>query len=109
MSRQWPFVAAFLGSGVILLLPAPDLPQGPEVSDKFIHGVIFAVLLLTGWFARFLLPRLFLALVAWAAATEILQAVLPFNRTGDVLDWAADVVGLTVALVVVLALERVRQ
>jgi VanZ family protein len=50
-----------------------------------------------------------LALAAYAAATEALQAVLPVGRDAAVLDLVADLAGVLLALPVLALLSRARR
>jgi VanZ family protein len=95
---QGPFAAAVLFSLVVLFTPGPATPSVHPGVDKFIHLGLFAVLALTG--RRAGLPPVGLAcgLVAYAAVSEVLQAVLPIGRDGEVLDAVADSVGVSLAL-----------
>ncbi len=47
-----------------------------------------------------------LGLAAYAAVTEILQATLPINRDGNVLDFLADAVGIGIGLLLSLTATR---
>jgi len=81
----------------MFLTPGDDVPQGGP-DDKVVHALIFAVLTVSGrWAAVPSLP-LAVGLAAYAAVTEILQAVLPIDRHGDVRDLVADVCGVAVGL-----------
>jgi VanZ family protein len=55
-----------------------------------VHAGLFAALAVT---TRLRFGRGLWAVVAYAAVSEVLQAVLPISRDGDVLDAAADVAG----------------
>jgi VanZ family protein len=94
-----------------LLLTATHLPSTtigrPSVGDKFVHFGGYAILtlcVLAAWelTIRFLEPKHYFAV--WMAGTlcaavdEITQ--VPVGRTGDVNDWAADVLGIVAALIV---------
>jgi len=82
---------------VLCLLPTQDLPD-PGTGDRFEHTAAWFILTLSG---LVLAPRRRLAIPAFALAfgviVEILQAVTPFGRHGDLADLAADVVGITLA------------
>ena len=58
-----------------------------------------AVLALTGLRAGVPTVRLACGLGAYAAVSEVLQAVLPIGRDGEVLDAVADSLGVGLALV----------
>lgn len=112
MRQRWevaPFWGVFVLSLVSFLTPGPDLPAGPDISDKVEHAAIFAVLALTGRLAGFAVRPLLAALVAYAVTSEILQAVLPIHRDGDWRDVVADVTGAVLALLLLALLGRVRK
>ena len=96
---QGPFAAAVLLSLVALFTPGPDTPSVHPGVDKLIHLGMFAVLALTGLRAGVPPVRLACGLVAYAAVSEVLQAVLPIGRDGEVLDAVADSLGVGLALV----------
>ena len=82
---------------VMFLLPTDDLsPNAPN--DKVTHLLTFAVLALTGRRAGVPVLPLLGGLTAYAAATEVLQALLPINRHGEVRDLVADVGGVLLGL-----------
>lgn len=107
--RRAGFGLTVLVSLVVLFAPASNVPTGVTVSDKLVHGLLFAALAVTGRLAR--VPRLPLlaGLVAYAGLSEVLQAVLPIDRDGDVRDALADVVGAVVGLAVVALAQRRRR
>jgi VanZ family protein len=91
------FAGLLVLSLVMFLLPAEDLsPNAPN--DKVTHLLTFAVLALSGRWARVPALPLLGGLAAYAAATEVLQALLPINRHGDVRDLLADVLGVLLGL-----------
>ena len=90
--------------GVIVgsLLPAPIIREiTPPISDKFEHFLAYFVLM--AWFAG-LYPRgkhvlVAVALVGLGTALDILQGTATRTRSFELLDIAADSVGIVVALV----------
>jgi VanZ family protein len=101
------FAGLLLVSLVMFLLPAEDLsPNAPN--DKVTHLLTFAALALAGRWAVVPVLPLLAGLTAYAAATEVLQAVLPINRHGDVRDLLADFVGVLVGLAASWAVVRWR-
>ena len=98
---QGPFAAVVLVSLVVLFTPGPETPSVHPGVDKLIHMGMFAVLALTGLRAGVPPARLACGLVAYAAVSEVLQAVLPIGRDGEVLDALADSLGVGLALVAV--------
>lgn len=99
--RSLPGLAltVLVGASLVLFLAPLGDPGGPESSDKVAHLGIFAVLALTGRWARLPVLPLGLALAAYAALVEVVQgAVTALGRAGDVRDLAADLVGIGVGL-----------
>ena len=81
----------------MFLTPRDDVPPGGP-DDKVVHALIFLVLTLAGRWAAVPWVALGIGLTAYAAVTEILQAVLPIERQGDVRDLVADAIGVAVGL-----------
>ncbi|MEY4783764.1 MAG: hypothetical protein RIR41_1699 [Pseudomonadota bacterium] len=94
-------------SGLVMALAAwlfiaPDVGPPPAIpfQDKIFHAVAFACLTGPG---VLVLPRRYLwfwvaHMVALGGGIELVQARGDEGRSGDVLDFAADVVGILVAL-----------
>lgn len=83
---------------VMCALPTRDLPD-PGTGDRFEHAAAWFVLTVTGYV---LAPRRRLAIPAFALVygvlIEVMQAVLPTGRYSDPLDFAADSVGVAIAV-----------
>ncbi len=101
------FVAALVLSTVVLLAPAAVV-AGASSQDKAQHLATFAVLAILGRAARIAPVPLGLGLVGYGAVTEVLQAVLPIGRYGDVRDLAADAVGVLLGLLAAALVARWR-
>ena len=97
-SRRTPFAAVLLLSLWLLFSPGSTVPAGPPYSDKVVHTLLFATLAVTGLRAGLRPVALLLGLVAYAAASEVLQAILPIHRDGDLADAAVDVLGVGLGL-----------
>ncbi|WP_370588686.1 VanZ family protein [Pseudonocardia sp. C8] len=106
--RVQPFVLAVLLSLVVLFAPASGVPTAPPGTDKVVHLLVFALLGLTGCAAGFRVWPLVGGLVGYAAASEVLQALLPIGRTGDVVDGLVDVTGAALGLGVAAIVARRR-
>ena len=82
---------------VAMLWPLEAPPSAPEGSDKMVHFVAFAALAFplarTG---RFGLLPVFITASAYGGAIELIQP--SFNRSADVNDWIADVVGVVLGI-----------
>ena len=99
------------------LSPLPRIPQAtaytcvlrpaPEGSDKLVHLVAFAALAFplarTG---RFGLLPVFIGASAFGGAIELIQP--SFNRSADVNDWVADIVGVILGIGLGLLYRRLR-
>lgn len=89
------------------LSPIEALPPPSGLGDKVEHAVTWAVLTLLG-LALFPRPawRIPAFTLGLGALIEGLQATMPFNRSGDVMDFLADAAGVGVAAVLWLAARR---
>jgi len=97
------FFLALASVTVLALIPGPSVPSVIQFWDKAQHALAFGVLVIIGCCA--FPPRIrlvFVGLLAHGALIEILQATLTTTRTGDVLDWFADGVGILVGVSVYL-------
>jgi VanZ family protein len=93
----------------VLFAPASTVPQESLVSDKVVHLALFGALALTGRLAGVAAIPLAVGLVVYAGASEVLQAVLPIGRDGDVRDALADALGVALGLVLFTQAGRTRQ
>jgi len=93
---------------VAMLWPLEAPPPAPEGSDKLVHFVAFAALAFplarTG---RFGLLPVFVGASAFGGAIELIQP--SFNRSADVNDWVADIVGVILGIVLGLLYCRLRK
>ncbi|WP_369134370.1 VanZ family protein [Modestobacter sp. I12A-02662] len=94
------FAVAVLISLAVLFAPPSDVPPSPYGIDKLVHGLLFAVLALTGRWAGVGRGGLAGLLVLYAAVSEIIQSTDLVNRNGSVADLVADVTGVLVGLLV---------
>jgi VanZ family protein len=97
-----------LALSVAMLWPLEVPPPTPEGSDKLVHFVAFAALAFplarTG---RFGLLPVFVGASAFGGAIELIQP--SFNRSADVNDWIADVVGVVLGIGCGLLYRRLRR
>lgn len=100
-ARRALFGVVVLFSLVVLFAPAGDTPSSLPVGDKVIHAVMFAALATSGLLAEVSLVPLAIGLAVYAGVSEVLQAALPIDRDGDWHDALADVIGMTVGLLLV--------
>ena len=93
---------------VAMLWPLEAPPPAPEGSDKLVHFVAFAALAFplarTG---RIGLLPVFIGASAFGGAIELIQP--SFNRSADVNDWVADVVGVVLGIGFGLLYPRIRK
>ena len=82
---------------VAMLWPLEQPPPAPEGSDKLVHLIAFAALAFplarTG---RIGLLPVFIGASAFGGIIELVQP--RFNRSADVNDWVADVVGVILGI-----------
>lgn len=103
----WAGLGVVSGLGMALaawLLIAPDVGPPPAIpfQDKIFHAIAFACL--TGP-AVLVLPKQYLwfwlaHMVALGGGIELVQARMGEGRTGDLLDFTANVAGILLALAV---------
>ena len=93
---------------VAMLWPMDQPPPAPEGSDKLVHFIAFAALAFprarTG---RIGLLPVFIGASAFGGAIELIQP--SFNRSADVNDWVADVIGVVLGIGCGLLYRRLRQ
>lgn len=101
LTASWallPLAGVFAISLLVLFTPGSTVPSGPPNSDKLVHALLFAALALASRFAGLGWRATVAWVLAYAALSEVLQAVLPINRGGSLGDFAADAVGMAVGL-----------
>ena len=110
-ARRWQIAGTVLLAIVLAgaLLPADWLwskwSDSPVfISDKWLHGVTFAVLALwfSGQYARRSYWRLIMGLVAFGLLIEMTQRMVSY-RTAEWMDVLADVLGLAIGMAIALA------
>jgi VanZ family protein len=91
--RTAVFAAVVLISLVVLFVPRTPSEQGIPHVDKLVHGALFAALAAsTRWRFGSHVGGL-VAVLAYAAGSELVQQHWLAQRDGDVRDFAADAVG----------------
>ncbi|MDA9900201.1 VanZ family protein [Planktomarina temperata] len=92
---------------VAMLWPLDQPPPAPAGSDKIVHFIAFAALAFplarTG---RFGLMPVFIGASMFGGAIELIQPT--FNRSADVNDWAADMIGVLLGIAGGLLYRRIR-
>lgn len=104
--RTLLFTLLWTASLVAFLSPGTGAPPLFPGEDKLVHAGIFAALTLAALAAWPAPARVAAALVAYGAAVEVLQGVLPFGRTADVWDLAADTAGVALGVLAAAVLAR---
>ena len=93
---------------VAMLWPMEAPPPAPEGSDKLVHFVAFAALAFplarTG---RIGLLPVFVGASAFGGTIELMQP--SFNRSADINDWIADIVGVLLGISCGLLYRRIRR
>ena len=92
---------------VTMLWPMDHLPLAPDGSDKVVHLIAFAALSFplarTG---RIGLISLFVGSSAFGGLIELIQPT--FNRSANMSDWVADIMGVVLGIVCGLMYRRLR-
>ncbi|HEX5380547.1 MAG TPA: VanZ family protein [Phenylobacterium sp.] len=92
------------------LAPTRDVPGAERVWDKAAHAVTWAILAGSGLVLSPRRPRaIILFSLALGAGVEFLQMTMGFGRQGDWRDFAADSLGAGLALLVWMAIRRMRR
>ena len=93
---------------VALLWPINQSPPAPEGIDKLVHLAAFAALVFplarTG---RVSLLLVFIGASAFGGLIELIQPT--FNRSTDINDWIADILGVVLGIALGLIYRRIRQ
>ena len=101
-------IAVLLALTIAMLWPLEAPPPAPDGSDKLVHFIAFAALAFplarTG---RLGLLPVFIGASVYGGAIELIQP--SFNRSADINDWIADIVGVVVAIGCGLLHGRVRR
>jgi uncharacterized protein YfiM (DUF2279 family) len=92
------FAVAVLVSLAVLFAPPGDVPSSPPGVDKVVHFSLFAVLACTGRWAGVRQGPLSVALVLYAAGSELLQGTSLVDRDASIGDLVADSAGVVVGL-----------
>ena len=106
--RHWRIASMLLLASVLTLAIIPAIwlwPQDPSkvwsLSDKWLHGITFAVLALwfSGQYARAAYWKLVVGLLAFGALIEMCQRMISY-RTAEWNDLLADLLGIVVGILI---------
>ena len=89
---------------VALLWPMEQPLPAPQGSDKLVHLAAFAALARTN---RVSLLLIFIGASAFGGLIELIQPT--FNRSADLNDWIADILGVMLGIALGLIYRRVRK
>jgi VanZ family protein len=112
-----PAIVCFMAVLLLVCLPESNLPETNKWDwlditflDKWVHTIMFAIMTFL-----FLLPvaqssmfrqqkrhyfiRISLSVVIWGLATEYIQKFYITSRAFDLIDWAADCLGILIAFI----------
>jgi len=93
---------------VAMLWPLEAPPPAPDGSDKLVHLLAFAALSFplsrTG---RFGLLPVFVGASVFGGVIEIIQPT--FNRSADINDWIADIMGVALGIAMALLYRKLRR
>jgi VanZ family protein len=99
-------IAAHISATVAMLWPSPDLPDiDVPMADKWAHFLVFGVLYFLWALALSKSAiiqwtwRLALVLLFYGIIIEVLQAHWYVSRTGDLMDVAANSIGILLGLI----------
>lgn len=93
---------------IAMLWPLEAPPPAPEGSDKLVHFIAFAALAFPlAYTGRFGLSPVFIGASVYGGAIELIQP--SFNRSADVNDWIADIVGVVLGIGCGLLYRRLRR
>ena len=93
---------------IAMLWPLETPPSAPEGSDKLVHFIAFAALAFPlARTRRFGLMPVFIGASAYGGIIELIQP--SFNRSMDINDWVADVVGVVLGIGCGLLYRRLRR
>ncbi len=100
------FGVAVLVSAMLLFSPGSRVRADPPWADEAVHLLVFAVLAVTGLRCPVPARTLLVTLAGYAVASELVQALLPIDRSGTVRDVLVDVVGVALGAAALTAAER---
>lgn len=106
---RWAFVAVALAHLAALYWPRVDLQAPVSGSDKVMHLILFAAPTVAGLFAGVRPAYVIAVLAAHAPVSELLQHFVLPNRSGDLADAVADLVGVGVGVLLVVVKSALRR
>jgi VanZ family protein len=93
------FALELLAATWLSLVPVTVVPATLQFWDKAQHGLMFLVLSSTGcWAYRGRWRSVGIGLLLYGGLIEVLQATLTATRYGDLQDWLADGMGISLGV-----------
>lgn len=100
------FWMALVGSYILAIAPMDKVPEITPFSDKGNHFIAFAFLSISLFYAyRIAYMKIALWMLGYGIWIEFTQLFIP-NRYGEFMDLVADVIGITIGLIIVFLLQR---
>lgn len=91
------------------LTPHEELPgELVELNDKMLHAAIFAPFSILWILAGVRMNHTLIAGILLGALIEVLQYILPINRSADWIDFAADGLGVLIGIGLAWAVQKTR-
>ena len=103
------FGAVVLLSLVVLFAPRTPSEQGIPNLDKVVHAGLFLLLSATTWWRFGARYAGLVVVIAYGAASEVIQSLALAHRDGDVRDFLADAAGALLGWVLVKRLAAPRR
>jgi len=105
---QLLFACCIIFTLVMAFIPITDIPSAFSLWDKAQHALAFTVLTIAGSLAYPKLTKVvYIGLVLYGAAIELIQSTLTTTRFGEVSDLLADGVGIAIGFAVYFVARKV--
>ena len=104
---QLLFACCIILTSVMAFIPITDIPNAFNIWDKAQHALAFTVLTIVGNLAYTKLTKaVYIGLILYGAAIELIQSTLTTTRFGEMSDLLADSVGIAIGCVVYYAARK---
>lgn len=105
-TRWLPLAVTLPAVSFMLFSPGSTVPSTLPHADKVLHLLMFGALAVSCRWAGVSVVATLGSLLVFAVLSEVLQAHLPINRSGNMLDVLADGVGIVCGLLLAQRLSR---